>query len=290
MTLTEYRKNRPRTICPNCGKSFTNACFQRHYDACINPNSRLNQQLSLTSYHVDHEDLNCKFCNRSFKSKNAVAQHELRCKNNPNRKDYNKVTDYVINNLKGQTKDNNEVIAKQAAVLKSMYETGELIPAAKGKPGTFLGKHHTKEEIDKMMSSYRYTLERRGHRYKFGTYKGIRCDSGWELAFILYYTDQGFEVTRCTESFDYWHPLENRNARYYPDFKINNIYYEVKGIIDDVTLAKGKHFPSDKILILVGPEQFEYILGYCLDVYGNDFYRMYDRNYPSWMDIENNFN
>lgn len=286
MTLNEYRNNRPRTACPNCGKLFTNACLQRHYNACIDPDSKLNKELCSDVYRVDHDGLDCKFCQRAFKSKNSLTQHELRCKNNPNRKDYQKVTNYVLTNIKGETKETNEVIAKQASKLTSMYESGMLIPPTKGKPGTFLGKHHTPEEIDKMMRSYKHTLEKKGYRYKFGTYNDIKCDSGWELAFILYYTDLGFKVTRCTESFNYWHPVENRNARYYPDFIIDNIYYEVKGIVDNIALAKGKHFPSNKILVLVGPQQFDHILRYCEDRYGEDFYRLYDRNYPSWMDLE----
>ena len=35
--------------------------------------------------HVDHDGLNCKYCNKLCKNKNSLAQHECRCPKNPNR-------------------------------------------------------------------------------------------------------------------------------------------------------------------------------------------------------------
>ena len=33
----------------------------------------------------------CKFCNKICKSNNSLIQHEIRCKNNPNRKVQNNI-------------------------------------------------------------------------------------------------------------------------------------------------------------------------------------------------------
>ena len=156
MNRKDYNTNRPRKQCSNCGKLFTHATFNRHYAACISPDSKLNNQKEV--YKCDHDDLNCKFCSRTFTSLNALVQHELRCKLNPCRKDFDKLTKYVETNVKGQTKETNPAIAKQGQTLKRMFENGEWVPPTKGKPGTFLGKHHTKEEVDKMMQSYKRTI------------------------------------------------------------------------------------------------------------------------------------
>ena len=42
MLKEDYNKNRPRTECPNCGKLITNACFNKHYNDCINQDSKYN--------------------------------------------------------------------------------------------------------------------------------------------------------------------------------------------------------------------------------------------------------
>lgn len=273
-----------KPICKYCNKEFdkTSKKYQHEYKCSKNPKN-IHENI-----YIKNELLSCQYCGKECHNLNSLIQHEIRCKNNPDRKDYNKLGNYSHDNFKGQSKDTNSVIAKQAATLKKRYDSGTLIPFNKGKPGTFLGKHHTKEQIDKMMQSYHYTLERRGNTYKFGTYKGIQCDSGWELAFVIYCTDRNLPIKRCTESFEYWHPKENRIALYYPDFIIEDVYYEVKGLINDIVEAKCKAFPTDKLLILLRPEDFGYVLDYCHHFYGKDFYRMYDRNYPSWMDLEEN--
>ena len=292
--------NAPKPVCKYCNQEFSDTKAKGHHEHWCKLNPRYNElhPSSHTDNYITWKDsdfnksqkLNCQFCNKECHNFNSLRQHECRCKENPNRRDYDKLGKYSSEYNKGQTKETNPSIAKQSKTIKERYDSGTLIPFNKGKPGTFLGKHHTKEQIDKMMQSYHYTLERRGNTYKFGTYKGIQCDSGWELAFVIYCTDRNLPIKRCTESFEYWHPQENRIALYYPDFIIEDVYYEVKGLVNDIVEAKCKAFPTDKVLILLKPENFGYILDYCHHFYGKDFYRMYDRNYPSWMDLEENKN
>ena len=66
----------------------------------------------------------CKYCNKLCKNKNSLAQHEIRCKLNPNRKDYNNLSNYILNNRKGKNKDNCQDIAKQVNTLKNRYNSG----------------------------------------------------------------------------------------------------------------------------------------------------------------------
>lgn len=226
----------------------------------------------------------CNFCGKICKNLNSQRQHEVRCNRNPDRKDYSKITTYILTHRKGKTKANSEEVARQADILKQMYASGERICHTKGKPGTFTGKHHTKEQIDKMMDSYHNTLKGRKSRYKFGMYKGIYCDSGWELAFLIYNIDKGTQIERNTESFEYMNPLTNKISLYYPDFKIGNVYYEIKGVFDDVVISKHESFPSDKKLVVIGPNEIKMYIDYCTTTYGDNFYSMYDRNVPSFLD------
>ena len=53
----------------------------------------------------ERPDLFCEFCGKQCKSLNSLNQHSTRCKENPNRKDFNKLGKYSSENRKGQTKD-----------------------------------------------------------------------------------------------------------------------------------------------------------------------------------------
>lgn len=64
----------------------------------------------------------CKFCGKECKNKNSLAQHECRCKENPNRIEspfvkYNKERDHTWN--KGLTKETDERVNKGANTLKT---------------------------------------------------------------------------------------------------------------------------------------------------------------------------
>lgn len=48
-----------------------------------------------SSYNIDQDGLFCKFCQKQCKNKNSLAQHQVRCKQNPNRIISNVLTEYV---------------------------------------------------------------------------------------------------------------------------------------------------------------------------------------------------
>ena len=85
MTKEEYNKNRPKIKCSLCGKEISKPCFERHFKACSNLDSVLNEKRKKKIYHVSHDGLNCKFCNKLCKNLNSLTQHEIRCKYNSNR-------------------------------------------------------------------------------------------------------------------------------------------------------------------------------------------------------------
>lgn len=60
-----------------------------------------------------------------------------------------------------------------------------------------------------------------------GYYQGIKCDSRWELAFLIYCLDKGRKIKRCDKVFYY--TVKGKEHKYFPDFMINNIIIEIKG-------------------------------------------------------------
>lgn len=62
-----------------------------------------------------------------------------------------------------------------------------------------------------------------------GFVRGTFCDSTWEAFVFLYYLDHGYEILRCTKTFDY--KISGVPHVYHPDFQIGNTVIEVKGYI-----------------------------------------------------------
>lgn len=75
---------------------------------------------------------------------------------------------------------------------------------------------------------------------KRGEYKGIHCDSRFELAFLVYCLDKGIKIERNNASFIYtW---KNKTHKYYPDFLLvdEHKYVELRGYDADKALTSQK--------------------------------------------------
>lgn len=110
-----------------------------------------------------------------------------------------------------------------------------------------------------------------GGRGKKGWYKGIHCDSSWELAFILYCEDRGIMVTRCTEKRSY--EFEGNHYTYYPDFVVDGEIIEIKGYNSPQWEAKYQANPDVKVLF---HEQLKPILKHVVEKYGKNFTDLYE--------------
>ena len=85
------------------------------------------------------------------KNLNSLAQHELRCEQNPDRRDFERLASYIVNNVKGKTKENCPSIQKQAQTMRQRYASG-WVPPTKGKargPINYVHKDHNDKEIEK---------------------------------------------------------------------------------------------------------------------------------------------
>lgn len=83
----EYRKKhcaamrgKKRTIitteCPFCKKQIRKCNYNRHIETHLDGRYEEKQK----HYHLDHNDLFCKFCNKEFKNRRSLSAHERRCK------------------------------------------------------------------------------------------------------------------------------------------------------------------------------------------------------------------
>ena len=149
---TKFYTEHKKVACTICGKLFDVANIKRHEASCAR------FKLPIERYSVDHEGLNCKFCEKLCKNLNSLTQHELRCKENPNRKNFNSLDSFNAKEAElkatvGLTKETSIRVANSAKTLKARYQSGELVNAMKGKPGTFTGRKHREESKAKTRAS-----------------------------------------------------------------------------------------------------------------------------------------
>lgn len=232
--------------------------------------------------------LYCKFCNKECYSLNSLKQHEIKCKQNPNRLNIEfskKISRKGIN--KGKRWINNGIISKfvDSSLLENYLTNGwelgldksykeKLSKILKGKqmgkcldPEKEKARRHKISESMKGNTNWKFN-KKRGNSKK-GWYKGIFCDSTWELAFVVYYLDHNLLIKRCKKEFTYIY--ENIKHIYIPDFETDEGIIEIKGRKDKKALEKEKQFPEIKIIDkkLIIP-----YINYVTNKYGNNFWEV----------------
>ena len=68
--------------------------------------------------------------------------------------------------------------------------------------------------------------------------------------------------------------FENKEYKYYPDFIINGVLYEIKGYENDKAKAKHEQHPE---VTYLDKQKMQKYLNYVINKYGNDFIKLYDR-------------
>ena len=144
------------------------------------------------------------------------------------------------------------------------------------KPGNHACAEHKNQYISQRVTGKTGGFRNYGGNGKSGIYKGFLCQSSWELAWLLYHLDKGDNVKRCKESFPYVY--EGKEKKYYPDFIIDNVYYEIKWKRSPGFSQKLEQFPKDKTLILIEGKEINPYISYAKEKYG-DFVQLYDRRW-----------
>lgn len=109
-------------------------------------------------------------------------------------------------------------------------------------------------------------------RGKCGWYKNYWCDSSWELAYVIYCLEHNINIIRNKEKFEY--VFNNKKLNYIPDFKIENVFIEIKGYYTEQTKCKTEQFKYN--LIVYGKDEMIPILEYVKEKYGKNFIELYD--------------
>lgn len=130
----------------------------------------------------------------------------------------------------------------------------------------------TKKKISDSMRGKSGGFRQRGGRGKQGWYKGIYCNSSWELAFVIYNIDNNKDIQRNFEGFEYI--FNDQIHKFYPDFLVENVYFEIKGYMDEKNKAKINSF--NKPLELIDKKKIKSYLVYVTQKYGKDFIKLYD--------------
>lgn len=176
------------------------------------------------------QNLVCSYCGNVFKNLNSLTQHEIRCKENPN------YTNTIQHLCRGRCLDEDKEAQRRSKL--------SVVAKSKGLGGYVKGSG-------------------RGRK---GYYKGIWCDSGWELAYVMYNLDHGIEFKRNTDSFPYVY--QGRQLNYVPDFYEAGYYIEIKGREWYIDAYKYPSVPNLKIL---RQEEMKTYLEYAVTTYGEHF-------------------
>jgi hypothetical protein len=151
-------------ICKYCGKEFENQrAYASHTGKCrSNPNREKSlKHLEYARSCIEGRNGNqkeiyyCQYCGKECFGKNSLVQHEVRCKNNPEKitivSNFIKYNEDCRNGVKhhphkGQTKETCESIRKQSETKRIQKENGQYICS-------FKGRKHTLESKEKMRKS-----------------------------------------------------------------------------------------------------------------------------------------
>lgn len=192
----------------------------------------------------------CKYCFKQFDNYYTLGAHTLHCDKQPN---YNE----FIKNLKQKLSNS----------------------AQKQKNNIELRKHFSELAKKQGFGGYVYTnagTRGKNRIAKSGMYKGIWCDSSWELAFIVYNLEHNIKFEKCKEAFEYFSTYDNKTHKYYPDFKLNETtYVEIKGWINDSALIKINEFRKNNpnlTLNIIDGNTIQPYLNYVKEKYGEKFY------------------
>ena len=215
--------------------------------------------------------LHCTFCSKELKNKNALSNHQIRCKENPN-----KIK--ICNNLKPWSKGKTyEELLSEGKISQESYDSYKAGIKKGGKNST--GKASTiekeKERIAKITAKAKLNnggCRRGSGRGKSGWYKGIWCDSSWELAFVIYHLDNNIPIKRNTDYFEY--EYLDKKHKYYPDFLVENNLYEIKGFYTEQTKIK---LQACENIIIIDKNSIDKYLNYTIEKYGKDFINLYEK-------------
>lgn len=195
----------------------------------------------------------CKHCGKECKNLNALRQHEIRCKENPDR--IHMVSNFIKYNEKVRKGEIEKINKNHFAKAKKLglpiptvsEETRlKISKAGKGRKHTELSKQKISNGMQRAVRENpdSYSASNVNGRVKKVEYNGILLDSSWEVEVAKYLDSNNIKWERPKIGLEYeWNGVKRL---YYPDFYLleYNRYIEVKGYIRDRDLCKWEQFPD----------------------------------------------
>lgn len=117
--------------------------------------------------------------------------------------------------------------------------------------------------------------KKRGNGKK-GSYKGFKCDSTWELAFIVYHIEHNLNIKPCNIVYEYIY--EGEIHKYYPDFITDDGIIEIKGRKNKKALVKEQQYPN---VIIIDANKIKRYLDYVIQKYGEKFWKVLYEDIPN---------
>jgi hypothetical protein len=217
----------------------------------------------------------CSICNRKFENLGPGKMHERNCDGSGLLKQ-----EKIINKKEKHKGKNFIDILKEEGTYETFCQNVSLGMKKAFKEGKFTGKGSTtdlenkrREKISKTCKLKKLGGYRKGSgRGKQGRYKGIWCDSSWELAWVIYHLDHNILFERNWKKFEY--NFNGKIHTYTPDFKIKDEFIEVKGYMTEQVQEKINQFPH-KIKIM-GKNELKPIIEYVENKYGKKYIKLYN--------------
>lgn len=259
--------------CKQCDMKFhTKQAYAGHMSSYIKNGKHISEKelkpvVDYDQYKIDDNLYQC--CDKVFTTM-GIRSHYWRCHGNGINHRLGSISPMKGKPSwnKGLTKQTDSRLKKSGETYSQRIKSGDIIPHMKG-------KNHKQSTIDKLKVNSGGYREGSG-RGKKGYYMGYRCDSTWELAWIIYNLDNGNEFDRNNEGFQY--EYNGSTHKYYPDFILpDNTYIEIKGIMDDKNIHKIQSFQGK--LIVLTKKDIEPIIKIIKTKYNiNDLTILYDNS------------
>jgi len=225
----------------------------------------------------------CKICNRSFEKASQIGGHVSYCRAKKEGRDLKSGERFGDSRSwsKGLTKQSHPSIKLSAENLSNYLKqrhaknglNDPLILWHKDPIKRARAAEKVSESLKNGYATGKIVSAIGSGRGKSGWYKGIWCDSSWELAWVIYNFDHGILFKRNEQRFIY--NYNNELHSYTPDFELaDGTLIEIKGYIKDITRIKLS--AVNRKIILLTTHEMKPILDYVKQKHGKNFISMYE--------------
>lgn len=181
----------------------------------------------------------CKYCGKECKNKNSLAQHEIRCKENPNKiqlpeSNFIKYNKDIKSGKRTKLYSNQYIKAELLGLPKPEVSAETRMKNGNGGKNQIWDTERRCRHSESMKKAVKdhpmsYSCNFVNGRTPRLEYNGVILNGSWELMVAKYLDFNNIKWERPSIPFEYiW---ENKTHLYYPDFYLPeyDIYLEVKG-------------------------------------------------------------